>query len=108
MHLKRAWSRKRKRKRKRIKSFSASTDDQINDFVNLINQMIDTDIDLDQLNDSALSKSQEYVTFKEKHCYANTYTFQVKNCLDGNCQTCSIQPPRLPMEVNLQKRISQA
>ena len=38
------------------------------------------------------------VTFMEKHCYANTYTFQLKKCLDGNCRTCSIQPPRLPME----------
>ena len=32
-------------KENHIISFSASTDDQINDFVNLINQMRDTDID---------------------------------------------------------------
>ena len=65
-----------------IKSFPAATDEEIQTFFSIIHQMINPDIEIDNLNDSALSKSESYVQFLQKHTLSTTYTFQIKKCTD--------------------------
>ena len=65
-----------------IKAYSATPEDDITNFFSIIQKKNDPHIQMDQLQDSVLSKSPAYVAFKEKHCLTTTYTFQIKKCVE--------------------------
>ena len=82
-----------------IKSFHAATTEEIDNLFSIIHRLIDLSIDIGNINDAALSKSEAYVNFMQNHCLSTTYTFQIKKCTDKECKTCSLQAVRLPADI---------
>ena len=58
-----------------VKTRPAATEDDITEFFSVRQQRLDPKIQMDQLQNSAMSKCQDRVNFKENHCLTTTCTF---------------------------------
>lgn len=58
--------------------------------------MIDPSLKRTMTTSNSLKKQQLYNNFLKSHCQIRTYTFQIKKCMNIECEIC--QPIRMPLD----------
>ena len=84
-----------KLKGEKVKTFTAVQQPLLEKFFKLIHK-IDNQLEQGNITKKVTDKSAGWKRFISKHCKISHYYFQVKKCVDDDCEFCRSNPPRSP------------